>query len=66
VVSFTARLLYPREKEELVGSKTGLNSGKEKSLMSLAKIEPRFLGRPLRCIVTIPNVLSRLISIHTR
>jgi hypothetical protein len=64
--------LHPREKAsvthwigDLAGPKAGLDSAEEKNLLSLTEIEPWFLGRPSRCLVTILTVLSRLILVHT-
>jgi len=37
-----------------------LSERKERNLLPLSKTEPRFLGRPVRSLVTIPTELSRL------
>jgi hypothetical protein len=53
---FTTRPLYPRGGPQ---SQSGRCS-EEKNPLSLPGSEPRFLSRPVRCLVAIPIYLSRL------
>jgi hypothetical protein len=52
----------PVVKEDGLGPKAGLDV-MEKILMTLTRIEPRFLGRPALNLVAIPNEFLLLLKI---